>query len=69
MSFDTNAVREPKDLDDPVYPCVDCGKLRSANQGAHIFIDCDTCWDKLHPKKNKEAGSGGKETGNANNSR
>lgn len=36
------------DPDDEIYPCVDCGKLRSFNQGASVFNVCDACWDKHH---------------------
>ena len=29
-----------------IYPCVDCGKMRSQNQGGTTFTVCDECWDK-----------------------
>jgi len=34
-----------------IYPCADCGKLRSIDQGASIFTVCDQCWDKKHEGK------------------
>ncbi len=32
---------------EPLYPCADCGKLRTKAQGGTIFTVCDECWDKL----------------------
>lgn len=41
-----------KDQDDErIYPCADCGKMRSKNEGGTVFTVCDECWDKRHPKK------------------
>ena len=34
------------DKDALIYPCVDCGKMRSQNQGGTTFTVCDECWDK-----------------------
>jgi len=35
-----------------IYPCDDCGVLRSKNEGGTIFTFCDGCWDKhYHPEK------------------
>ena len=34
-----------------IYPCADCGKLRSIDQGASVFTVCDACWDKKHKSK------------------
>ena len=49
--FSTKAIRIPKDSDDEVYPCQDCGILRSKNQGGTTFTVCDRCWDKARKKK------------------
>ena len=49
--FNTDAIRPPQNDDDKVYPCSDCGKLRSKNQGGTTFTVCDSCWDK-HYKEN-----------------
>lgn len=43
-------IRVPINDDDRVYPCQDCGKLRSKNEGGTTFTVCDECWDK-HFKK------------------
>jgi hypothetical protein len=29
-----------------VYPCADCGVLRSKAEGGTVFTVCDACWDK-----------------------
>ena len=29
-----------------MYPCADCGKLRTKAEGGTIFTVCDECWDK-----------------------
>jgi hypothetical protein len=29
-----------------VYPCAECGKLRTKDQGGTTFTVCDACWDK-----------------------
>lgn len=55
------ALDKPCD-DDRIYPCDDCGKMRSKNEGGTTFTVCDECWDKQHGK-NKPCetceGSGG----------
>lgn len=38
-----------------IYPCADCGVLRSEEEGGKIFTVCDECWDKHWAKKNKAA--------------
>jgi DNA-directed RNA polymerase subunit M/transcription elongation factor TFIIS len=43
-------VRSPKNNSDRVYPCEDCGTLRSKDEGGTTFTVCDKCWDK-HFKK------------------
>ena len=39
-----------RELEEKKYPCVDCGKLRTAGEGGTIFTVCDECWDKSHKK-------------------
>jgi len=39
-------IREAKDGNDRVYPCADCGKLRSKKEGGSAFTVCDDCWDE-----------------------
>lgn len=29
-----------------IYPCADCGRMRSKNEGGTTFTVCDGCWDK-----------------------
>ncbi len=29
-----------------LYPCMECGKLRTAREGGTTFTVCDQCWDK-----------------------
>lgn len=41
-----NNQRIPSSDDDPIYPCDDCGKMRSKNEGGTVFIVCDACWYK-----------------------
>lgn len=36
--------------DERVYPCADCGVMRSKNEGGTTFTVCDDCWDKHYPK-------------------
>jgi hypothetical protein len=33
-----------------VYPCDECGKLRSKDEGGNTFTLCDACWDKHYKK-------------------
>ena len=33
-----------------IYPCCDCGKMRSKDEGGTTFSCCDECWDKQYPK-------------------
>lgn len=28
-----------------IYPCADCGKMRSQDQGGTTFTVCDKCWE------------------------
>lgn len=32
-----------------LYPCADCGVLRTKAEGGTVFTVCDGCWDKHHP--------------------
>lgn len=32
-----------------IYPCDECGVLRTKGEGGTTFTVCDECWDKLHP--------------------
>jgi len=29
-----------------VYPCLDCGKMRTKDEGGTTFTVCDECWEK-----------------------
>ena len=31
-----------------MYPCKDCGKLRTKEEGGKVFTCCDECWDKYY---------------------
>lgn len=34
-----------------IYPCADCGKMRTKEEGGTAFTVCDECWDKRFDKK------------------
>jgi hypothetical protein len=36
--------------DERVYPCADCGLLRSKNEGGTAFTVCYACWDRRYGK-------------------
>ncbi len=38
------------DKDARIYPCADCGVMRSEKEGGMIFTVCDDCWDKAYAK-------------------
>ena len=38
---------------EPLYPCNECGKLRTKDEGGTTFTVCDECWEKNHPKLKK----------------
>lgn len=40
------AVEEPR-----IYPCNDCGTMRTKSEGGTTFTVCDTCWDKNRDRK------------------
>ena len=31
-----------------IYPCADCGVMRTKDEGGTTFTVCDKCWDKKH---------------------
>lgn len=33
-----------------IYPCEDCGKMRSRAEGGTTFTVCDACWDEHYAK-------------------
>lgn len=40
----------PAPADDArIYPCADCGLMRSRSEGGTTFTVCDVCWDKAYP--------------------
>ena len=32
--------------DEKLYPCADCGKPRTKDEGGTVFTVCDECWGK-----------------------
>jgi len=34
-----------------LYPCADCGKLRTKAEGGTTFTVCEECWDKHYKKE------------------
>lgn len=46
MTVAKNSYRDHKDENARIYPCADCGKLRSRAEGGTTFTVCDSCWDK-----------------------
>lgn len=49
--YSTDPIRTPRDKNDEVYPCADCGVLRSEHQGGRSFTVCDKCWIEYWKKK------------------
>lgn len=49
---DPAASHEPAEPADPerIYPCADCGVMRTKAEGGTTFTVCDECWDKHHGK-------------------
>ena len=45
-----------EDYEEPLYPCDDCGKLRTKSEGGTTFTVCEDCWDKHYAKMKKEMG-------------
>lgn len=37
--------------DEQLYPCDDCGVLRTKAEGGTVFTVCDGCWDKHYPPR------------------
>ena len=44
----------------PLYPCEDCGTLRTKAEGGTTFTVCDACWDKAMERAAKCATCGGR---------
>jgi hypothetical protein len=42
--------RKQPDKHARIYPCADCGIMRSKAEGGAIFTVCDSCW-KIHYDK------------------
>ena len=36
--------------DERIYPCADCGTMRSKNEGGTTFTVCNDCWDEPYRK-------------------
>ena len=34
-----------------IYPCDDCGKMRTKSEGGTTFTVCDECWEKNRDRK------------------
>jgi DNA-directed RNA polymerase subunit RPC12/RpoP len=34
-----------------VYPCLDCGKMRTKDEGGTTFTVCDECWEKVYGRR------------------
>src|SRR5262245_52758670 len=41
---------KPNDTDERIYPCRECGVMRSEAEGGTTFTVCDKCWDQAHGK-------------------
>lgn len=53
LQADIDALDAGKDVPEnskKIYPCVDCGKMRSKDEGGTVFTVCEICWDKRHKK-------------------
>lgn len=37
-----------------IYPCDNCGTMRTKDEGGTTFTVCDDCWDNLHPPEGEE---------------
>ena len=33
-----------------IYPCANCDKMRTKEEGGTVFSVCEACWDKIHGK-------------------
>jgi len=52
QTLDTQEKSEcPKEDSDRIYPCIECGKLRTRDEGGTTFTLCDKCWDKHYKSK------------------
>jgi hypothetical protein len=43
-------MKRKQDKNARIYPCADCGIMRSKAEGGTIFTVCDECW-KIHYDK------------------
>jgi len=34
--------------DEKLYPCANCGRMRTADEGGTTFTVCDKCWKRSH---------------------
>lgn len=41
------AVQTTKPAPEPLYPCSNCGVLRTKAEGGTVFTVCDACWDAM----------------------
>jgi hypothetical protein len=39
---------KPSPSPEAIYPCADCGVMRTKDEGGTTFTVCDKCWDKKH---------------------
>lgn len=42
-----------KPVEEKKYPCAECGKLRTKDEGGNTFTVCDECWKKKYPTQEK----------------
>lgn len=51
-----------REATEPLYPCDECGTMRTKAEGGTTFTVCDPCWERLHPKSptppSRERGDG-----------
>ena len=38
------------DVEERIYPCIKCSKMRTKAEGGTTFSICEDCWDKEQPK-------------------
>jgi DNA-directed RNA polymerase subunit RPC12/RpoP len=41
-----------------IYPCANCGKMRSKIEGGTTFTVCDECWDSYFKLKSRNGENG-----------
>ena len=47
------------DVNARIYPCDDCGLMRSKAEGGTTFTCCDECWEKHYGKPRGDRGGEG----------